>query len=220
MISIYVKHRVAFKVLGSAIILSSKRWLASPPKAIIAVEYNHNIIIILLQGSYNCNCSCADRREYLCLSHALCRWGKKVKKSNCTMVASAAVFLRRLALPSTSKSTRYQLRLASTISVRSAAVNSASPLRNASAAGVASSTCRSLATMSAGDALARLASDHPHQEIIRYEHKNVKWTLKHVNYYSDALACGLVDAGLQPGDVMLSWLPLHVAEQVRVAVAA
>ena len=71
-----------------------------------------------------------------------------------------------------------------------------------------------MATISAGDALARLASDHPHQEIIRYEHKNVKWTLKHVNYYSDALACGLVDAGLQPGDVVLSWLPLHFAEQV------
>lgn len=66
--------------------------------------------------------------------------------------------------------------------------------------------------MSAGDALARLATAHPHQEIIRYEHKNVKWTLKHVNYYSDALACGLVDAGLVPGDVMLSWLPKHVAE--------
>ncbi len=57
---------------------------------------------------------------------------------------------------------------------------------------------------------------HPHQEIIRYEHKNVKWTLKHVHYYSDALACGLVDAGLQSGDVMLSWLPMHFAEQVSV----
>lgn len=70
-----------------------------------------------------------------------------------------------------------------------------------------------MATISAGDALARLASDHPHQEIIRYEHKNVKWTLKHVNYYADALACGLVDSGLQPGDVVLSWLPMHLAEQ-------
>lgn len=66
--------------------------------------------------------------------------------------------------------------------------------------------------MSAGDALARLASDHPHQEIVRYEHKNVKWTLKHVNYYSDALACGLLDSGLKPGDVVLSWLPMHFAE--------
>ena len=80
--------------------------------------------------------------------------------------------------------------------------------------GNSSSTSRGMATMSAGDALARLASAHPHQEIIRYEHKNVKWTLKHVNYYSDALACGLVDAGLQPGDVMLSWLPKHIAEHV------
>lgn len=51
-------------------------------------------------------------------------------------------------------------------------------------------------------------------EIVRYEHKNVKWTLKHVNYYADALACGFLDAGLQPGDVVLSWLPGHFAEQV------
>jgi len=73
-----------------------------------------------------------------------------------------------------------------------------------------------MATVCAGEALARLASDHPHQEIIRYEHKNVKWTLKHVDYYADALATGLVDAGLKPGDKVLSWLPLHIAEQVRV----
>ena len=73
-----------------------------------------------------------------------------------------------------------------------------------------------MATVCAGEALARLASDHPHQEIIRYEHKNVKWTLKHVDYYADALATGLVDAGLKPGDKVLSWLPLHFAEQVRI----
>lgn len=70
-----------------------------------------------------------------------------------------------------------------------------------------------MATISAGEALARLATDHPHQEIIRYEHKNVKWTLKHVDYYSESLATGLVDAGLKPGDKVLSWLPLHFAEQ-------
>jgi hypothetical protein len=72
---------------------------------------------------------------------------------------------------------------------------------------------RGMATISAGEALTRLATDHPHMEIVRYEHKNVKWTLKHVNYYSDALACGFLDAGLQPGDVVLSWLPAHFAEQ-------
>ena len=76
---------------------------------------------------------------------------------------------------------------------------------------------REMATISAGEALVRLATDHPHMEIVRYEHKNVKWTLKHVNYYSDALACGFLDAGLQPGDVVLSWLPEHFAEQVSFA---
>ena len=130
-------------------------------------------------------------------------------------------FLRRLALPVASKSTQQQVRLASSTigGVRSTvgSTSSLSAINNnhngAPRIGNINSS-RGMATISAGDALARLASNHPHQEIIRYEHKNVKWTLKHVNYYSDALACGLLDAGLKSGDVMLSWLPLHVAEQV------
>ena len=122
-----------------------------------------------------------------------------------------------------SKSTQQQVRLASSTlgGVRSTVAStssSQSAINNnhngAPRIGNINSSSRGMATISAGDALARLASNHPHQEIIRYEHKNVKWTLKHVNYYSDALACGLLDAGLKPGDVMLSWLPLHVAEQV------
>ena len=123
----------------------------------------------------------------------------------------ANTFLRRAILPAASKSTQQQVRLVSTTlgGARSALASLSSQLPNN-----VENTRRGMATISAGDALARLASDHPHQEIIRYEHKNVKWTLKHVNYYSDALACGLLDAGLKPGDVMLSWLPLHVAEQV------
>ena len=132
-------------------------------------------------------------------------------------------FLRRLALPVASKSTQQQVRLASSTlcGVRSTVAStssSQSAINNnhngAPRIGGNINSSRGMATISAGDALARLASNHPHQEIIRYEHKNVKWTLKHVNYYSDALACGLLDAGLKPGDVMLSWLPLHVAEQV------
>ena len=131
-------------------------------------------------------------------------------------------FLRRLALPVASKSTQQQVRLASSTlgGVRStvASISSSQSAINNNHNGAPRigniNSSRGMATISAGDALARLASNHPHQEIIRYEHKNVKWTLKHVNYYSDALACGLLDAGLKPGDVMLSWLPLHVAEQV------
>lgn len=136
-------------------------------------------------------------------------------------MASANV-LRRLALQAVSKPTHHHTttRAASTASIglRSiiAPLSSSSSLPNNGASTHVTSR-RAMATISAGDALARLASDHPHQEIIRYEHKNVKWTLKHVNYYSDALACGLVDAGLQPGDVVLSWLPLHLAEQVSLS---
>ena len=135
--------------------------------------------------------------------------------------AGTNTFLRRLALPVVSKSTQQQVRLVSTtLGTRSAIglVSSQQLPRTTNNDGgviaIGGNSRRGMATISAGDALSRLASDHPHQEIIRYEHKNVKWTLKHVNYYSDALACGLVDAGLKPGDVMLSWLPLHIAEQV------
>ena len=131
-----------------------------------------------------------------------------------TMASSAGVFLRRLAFPAASKSAQQQLRSASAIAARSTLATFSSSQSAHSNAIV--SARRGMATISAGDALARLASEHPHQEIVRYEHKNVKWTLQHVNYYSDALACGFLDAGLMPGDVVLSWLPAHFAEQVRV----
>lgn len=70
-----------------------------------------------------------------------------------------------------------------------------------------------MATLSAGSALSKLAAASPHMDVIRYEHKNVKMTLTHVEYFSDALATGFVENGLKPGDVVLSWLPLHFSEQ-------
>ncbi len=70
------------------------------------------------------------------------------------------------------------------------------------------------AAPSAGTALSLIATQAPHTDVIRYEHKNVKWTLKHVNLNSDALAIGLLDQGFMKGDVVLSWLPEHFAEQV------
>ena len=78
---------------------------------------------------------------------------------------------------------------------------------------------RSMATAapSVGTALSVLAAAAPHVDVIRYEHKNVKWTLKHVDVNSDSLAIGLLDQGLQKGDVVLSWLPEHFAEQVSCA---
>ncbi|KAL7482168.1 hypothetical protein ACHAW6_007862 [Cyclotella cf. meneghiniana] len=127
---------------------------------------------------------------------------------------TSTIFLRKLALRSAAEPTRSQLRSVSSLGIRSAIAST--PLSNNVAnrsPAVNPHQNRGMATISAGDALARLATDHPHMEIIRYEHKNVKWTLKHVNYYSDALACGFLDAGLQPGDVVLSWLPEHFAEQ-------
>lgn len=76
---------------------------------------------------------------------------------------------------------------------------------------VATSARRSMTT--AGAQLRELASQSPHVDVIRYEHKNQKFTLQHVDNHADSLASGLLDCGLVPGDVVLSWLPNHFAEQ-------
>lgn len=169
-------------------------------------------------------CGAGGEAEAWEIENARCLWTNPPIYSNSqlsfskTPTMASSHVLRRLALQAASKSTQHHAttRAASIASVglRSLAPLSSSSSLPSNGASTHVMSRRAMATISAGDALARLASDHPHQEIIRYEHKNVKWTLKHVNYYSDALACGLVDAGLQPGDVVLSWLPLHFAEQV------
>lgn len=76
------------------------------------------------------------------------------------------------------------------------------------------SSVRRMSSVTGGTAIAQLAAQLPHMDAIRYEHKNVKWSFRDVNYFADALACGLLDMGLQPGDKVLSWLPNHISEQV------
>lgn len=73
---------------------------------------------------------------------------------------------------------------------------------------------RGMATMAAGDALNVLAMEHPTMDAIRYDWKNLKWTFEHVDYFADALATGIIETGIAPGDVVLSWLPEHFSEQV------
>ena len=86
---------------------------------------------------------------------------------------------------------------------------------NRSFFGRAAAAAAEPATPSIGQALAKLAHDRPEMDVIRYHHKNVKWSLKHVEFFSDCLATGFLDQGLTPGDVVLSWLPSHFSEQVR-----
>ena len=70
------------------------------------------------------------------------------------------------------------------------------------------------ASLSGGQELGGLSETFPHMDVVRYEHKNRTWTLQHVHYYSEALAIGLTENGLQSGDVVLSWLPAHLSETV------
>jgi len=84
---------------------------------------------------------------------------------------------------------------------------------NATAAPSSITQQRSVASLAAGQALDVLVQQNPHVEVIRYHYKNVKMTLNTVNTNAEALATGLLDTGFVPGDVVLSWLPLHHAEQ-------
>merc|ERR1719199_702218 len=68
----------------------------------------------------------------------------------------------------------------------------------------AAGRCRPMATLSEAS---------PHVDVVRYSHKNVKWTLSKVDAYSEALAVGFVENGLRPGDAVLSWLPAHYGEE-------
>jgi hypothetical protein len=63
--------------------------------------------------------------------------------------------------------------------------------------------------------LSALCEDLPHMDVVKYAHKNRTWTVQHVHYYSEALAVGLLENGFQTGDVVLSYLPSHLSEQVR-----
>lgn len=73
---------------------------------------------------------------------------------------------------------------------------------------------RSFASVGAGNLLTSLTKENPHVDVVRYEHKNRKWSLNHVDYYSDALAIGFLENGLKPGDAVLCWLPLHFSESM------
>jgi len=65
---------------------------------------------------------------------------------------------------------------------------------------------------SAGNVLSALTKENPHVDVVRYEHKNRKWSMNHVDYYSEALAIGFLENGLRPGDSLLCYLPKHFSE--------
>ena len=71
-----------------------------------------------------------------------------------------------------------------------------------------------------GQLLSSLTKENPHVNVVRYQHKNRVWTLQHVEYYSEAMAIGFAETGLKTGDVVLSWLPQHFSEQVRVSISS
>jgi hypothetical protein len=67
-----------------------------------------------------------------------------------------------------------------------------------------------------GEILLNLTKENPYKDAVRFDWKNQKYTFEALNFNSMAIATGFLETGLQPGDVCLSWLPLHFAEHVRI----
>jgi hypothetical protein len=118
--------------------------------------------------------------------------------------------VRRLATVASSSSTA-TLRLAA---VPSCQVTSSTMAFLSTAAAAKKSAPAVASTTVGGQLLSSLTQENPHINVVRYHHKNRVWTLQHVEFYSEALAIGLAETGLIPGDAVLSWLPQHFSEQV------
>lgn len=97
----------------------------------------------------------------------------------------------------------------------SAGISSGSSTAKIAARDSSAVSAKSFSTSaSGGSMLTSLAKENPYKDVVRYEFKNRKWNLQHVDFYSEALAVGLLESGLQPGDVVLSWLPAHISESM------
>jgi len=75
------------------------------------------------------------------------------------------------------------------------------------------SATRSLASLSGGQAVAKIADEFPHMDAVRFLHKNQKFAFKDVDTNAEEIACGFCEQGFQPGDIVLSWIPNHFSEQ-------
>ena len=72
-----------------------------------------------------------------------------------------------------------------------------------------------LSKVAGGTFLKSLVNDNPYTDVVQYQHQNRVFTVKDVDYNAEALAIGIAENGLIPGDVVLSYLPQHFNEQVR-----
>ena len=115
----------------------------------------------------------------------------------------------------TSTSLRAKCNNSRIIPTAGTAVTTSTITTSASAATTTTVTIRSFAGVAGGIELSTLKQANPHVDVVKYKHKNRIWTINHVDYYSEALAIGFVENGLKPGDVVLSWLPSHLSEQVQ-----
>ena len=70
-------------------------------------------------------------------------------------------------------------------------------------------------SIAGGDYVRSLVKDNPYIDVVQYTHKNVIYSISHVDYHSEALAIGITENGLEPGDVVLTFLPAHLCETVR-----
>jgi hypothetical protein len=125
------------------------------------------------------------------------------------------VLVRRMTAVAASTTTTTTTLLSTPRATSKMAFLSTAAASAAAAAKKSSTAAAAAAAVVGGQWLSKLTQENPHINVVRYHYKNRVWTLQHVEYYSEALAIGLVETGLKQGDAVLSWLPQHFAEQVR-----
>ena len=92
----------------------------------------------------------------------------------------------------------------------------ASRFQSSTAVAAETTTTTSTTSLVGGLRIQEMKQENKHINVVRYEHKNRTWTVHHVDFYSEMLAIGFLDGGFLPGDVVLSWMPEHWSETVRV----
>lgn len=71
-------------------------------------------------------------------------------------------------------------------------------------------------SIAGGDYIRLLKKDNEYLDVVQYTHKNVIYNTSHIDYHSEAIAIGITENGLIPGDVVLTFLPPHLCETVRI----
>lgn len=91
-------------------------------------------------------------------------------------------------------------------------------MRSAPRSLLAASTLRSASTL--GDAISRVAAEHPKREVLRVPHQEITWSAGDFETQTNALAAGLLEIGYKRGTTLAVWIGNETEHLCAVVAAA